>query len=364
MKVIEANVATLDVRYSRLRVTDRRREKQLMASLEEHGQQDAISVVAGGEGQFIVIDGHARVRALRRLRRDVVRAVVLNTGPAEALAMVYREGLARSYNAIEEGWLLHELHRVWKWDLGKAAASMGRSRSWASRRLGLVEVLPDTVLEGVRCGKLGAWSAMKHLLPLARANTSACERLAGKIAEVSLSSRQAALVCEHFTKSGAQVRERILEDPTRFLKALAASGDGPQDLALSEAENRALKQLDLVGNVALGLTRGLPSALGYDAGEVARGKLWWAWERTAKRWSLLEETVAALKAARKKNREEGNAQPGNEDGCLDASQTGSRQPKDSEGLEGGAQCSEGSDRQRPGGGGTQARTAASAGAVC
>lgn len=364
MKVLDVNVEALDIRYSRLRVTDRRREMQLMASLEEHGQQDAICVVAEGEGRLVVVDGHKRVRVLRRLRRDVVKAVVWEMTPTQALVAAYRAGSGPSYNAIEEGWLIHELHRGGKWDLGKVAAAMRRSKSWASRRLGLVEGLPDGVLERVRRGELGAWSAMKHLLPLARANAVACERLAEKIVEASLSSRQVALVCEHFAKSGAAVRERILEAPVRFLKALAVSEEGPQDPALSEAENRALKQLDLVGNVALGLTRGLPQVLGYDAGEVARAKLWLAWARSRKRWVLLEETVAALKVARENNREAEHAQAGNTDGGLDAAQAGSRQPQDCQRLGGGAQRGEGGDCQRPSAGSAAARAAAQAGAVC
>lgn len=364
MRIVELNLAALDERYGSLRVADRRRQARMLAAIEEYGQQDAIRVVAEGEGRFVVIDGHARVMALRRLRRDVVKAVVWDMAPSEALAAAYREGLARGYSAIEEGWLVYELHRVGKWNLGKAAASMGRSRSWVSRRLGLVEGLPDTVLEGVRRGKLGAWSAMKHLLPLARANASVCERLAEKIVETGLSSRQVALVCEHYAKSGAQVKERILEDPGRFLKALEASVNGALDPNLSEAEKRALKQLDLAGNVALGLTRGLPAVLGYDAGEAARAKLWRAWERAAKRWSLLEETVAALKAAREKKKEEEDAQPGNADGGLDAAQAGSRQPQDLPGLEGGAQCGQGGDRQRACGGGSTARATPPVGAVC
>lgn len=364
MKVLEVNVAALDVRYDRLRVMDGRGERQLMASLEEHGQQDAICVVAEDEGRLVVVDGHKRVRALKRLRRDVVKAVVWDMMPTEALAAAYRAGSGPSYNALEEGWLIYELHRCGKWGLGKVAAAMRRSKSWASRRLGLVEGLPDGVLDRVRRGELGAWTAMKHLLPLARANGAACERLAGKIVEASLSSRQAALVCEHFTKSGEPVRGRILEDPARFLKALEASVNGPVDPGLSEAENRALKQLDLAGNVALGLTRGLPQVLGYDAGEIARGKLWSAWERTRKRLALLEETVAALKAAREKNKEERHAEPGNADGCLDAAQAGSRQPQDREGLKGRAQRGAGGDCQRPSGSGAEARAAAPAGTVC
>lgn len=364
MKVIELNVSALDVRYDGLRVRDRRREAQLMASLEEHGQQDAISVIAEGDGRWVVVDGHKRVRALRRLRRDVAKAVVLEMPPAEALAAVYRSGSGPSYNAVEEGWLVYELHRVGKWDLGKAAVSLGRSKCWVSGRLGLVEILPEGVLEGVRSGKIGAYIATRHLLPFARANAGACERLVEKMMAANLSSRQAGLVCEHFTRSGAEVRARILEDPARFLKVLAVSAAGPQDPTLSEAENRVLKQLELVGNVALGLTRGLPPVLGYDAGEIARMKLWPAWERASKRWALLDETAAGLKAARERNREAGDAEPGNAHGRLDAAKAGSRQPQDREGFEGGTQCCAGSDRQRAGGSGAQERAAAQAGALC
>lgn len=364
MQVMELGLDSLDLSYGRLRVADRRREAQLMASMEEQGQQDAISVVAADDGRWLVVDGHKRVRALRRLRRDVAKSVVLAMSPAEALAAAYRADSGPGRSAIEEGWLVYELHRVGKWDLGKTAAAMGRSKSWASRRLGLVEELPDAVLEGVRCGKLGAWSAMKHLLPLARANAAACERLAGKIVEASLSSRQVALVCGHFAKSGAPARERILEDPARFLKALAASSNGPAEPALSEAENRAYKQLELMGNVALGLTRGLPQVLGYDAEEVARAKLWSAWERARKRLALLDETVAALKAAQEKNREELHAQSGNTDGRLDVAQAGTWQPQDSERLEDRAQRGAGGDCQRPSGGCAPARPASPVGTVC
>lgn len=381
MPVLELNVDVLEARYSRLRVPDQRGERQLLASIEEHGQRDPITVVAEGEGRFVVIDGHARVRALKRLRRDVVKALVLDMGPAEALATAYRQGLARGYNAIEEGLLVYELHRVWKWNLGTAAASMGRSRGWASRRLGLVEAMPDTVLEGVRCGKLGAWSAMKHLLPLARANGPACERLAEKIMEAGLSSRQVGLVCEHFAKSGVKVGGRILEDPARFLKALEASGKGPLEPGLSEAESRAFKQLELIGNVALGLTRGLPQVLGYDAGEVGRAKLWSAWERSAKRWALLEETAAALKAAahcyqsregtvppsgtEDKVVEEVNSdQSGTTDGCIDPARAGPQQPQDRPGPGPGAQCGPGDHRQRASGCGGAAEQASPAGALC
>lgn len=364
MQVLEANVEALDLRYSRLRVPDRRREMQLMASLEEHGQLDAICVVAEGEGRFVVVDGHKRVRALRRLRRDTVRAVVWDMPPAQALAAAYRTASRQGYNAIEDGWLVYELHRVGKWDLAKTGASMGRSKSWASRRLALVEELPEWLAQEVAKGGLGAHAAANYLVPLTRGNCEDGRLLAEKIRGLGLTDRQLGAICANYRAAGTATRRKIIEDPVRFLKALTASAAGPQDPALSEAENRVLKQLDLVGNVALGLTRGLPHVLGYDAGEVARARLWSAWERAAKRLALLEETTAALKAAREKNREEEHAQSGSADGCLDAAQAGPWQPQDREGLGGGAQRGERGDRQRPGAGIEAARPASPVGAVC
>jgi len=395
MKEVDVGLVSLKTPYAKLRVSDRRREARLLASMEEHGQQRAVWVVPGGEGRYVVVDGHKRVRALRRLRRDVARVVVWEMPEAEALVAAYRTCSGGRYNSLEEGWLVYELHRVWKWGLGKAAASMGRSKSWASRRLGLVEGLPESVVAGVQRGEIGAWAAMKYLLPLARANGGACERLAGKIIEAGLSSRQVGLVCEHYGKGGGKVAERILEDPERFLKALEEARKGPQDPSLSEAENRAFNQMELIGNVALGLTRNLPQVLGYDAGEAARAKLWSAWSKSCKRLALLEEAAAALKAASHSyqskegtvpqsgaegkrtargsaqyqarsgntlapDKEDENAESGTTDGSIDAAPAGAREPQDRQGPWGGAQHGREGHCERPGAGGEAPKPAASA----
>jgi ParB-like chromosome segregation protein Spo0J len=293
MKIVEVDVGALDVRYGALRVRDRRREAQLMASLEEHGQQDAISVIGDGAGRWVVVDGHKRVRALKRLRRDVAKAVVLEMPAAEALAAAYRSGSGPSYNAIEEGWLVYELHRVGKWDLGKTAVSIGRSKSWVSGRLGLVEILPEAVLEGVRSGKIGAYTATRHLLPFARANAGDCENLAVKVIGNGFRSREVETLCRYYTAAGLEGKRRLLEDPARFLKALEAAkykDGGP----LSSEEARCLKNLELIGNVSLGLARGLPAALAGETATAARARLRPAWERARRRWTELVKTASVV----------------------------------------------------------------------
>ena len=350
MQVMELGLDSLDLSYGRLRVADRRREAQLMASMEEQGQQDAISVVAADDGRWLVVDGHKRVRALRRLRRDVVKAVVLAMSPAEALAAAYRADSGPGRSAIEEGWLVYELHRVGKWDLGKTAAAIGRSKSWASRRLGLVEGLPDAVLEGVRSGKLGAWSAMKHLLPLARANAAACERLAGQ--DRGSEPEQPA--------DSAGVR--AFRQERRAGEGAHPGGPGTISQGVGGVEqwargSRAQRGRE-PGSQADGTCgqrgAGADARPAASAGLRCRGSC----PRQAlvgvgarrKRLALLDETVAALKAAQGKKREERHAQSGNTDGRLDPAQAGTRQPQDSERLEDRAQRGAGGDCQRPSGG--------------
>ena len=364
MKVIELNLTALDERYGRLRVMDRRGEKQLMASLEEHGQQDAICVVAEGEGHFVVVDGHKRVRALRRLRRDTVKAVVWEMTSAQGLAAAYRGASRQGYNAIEDGWIVYELHRVAKWDLGKTAASIGRSRSWASKRLGLVEELPEWMAAEVVAGRIGAHAVANYLVPLTRVNGEDGRLLAEKIRDLGLTDRQLGAIYKNYRGAGAATRRKIVEDPARFLKVLEVAGKGPQDPAMSEAENRVLKQIELIGALALGLTRGLPQVLGYDAGEAARVKLWLAWERSQKRFIFLGEAAAELKAAQGKRKEEEHAQSGDTDGDIDAQESESWQPQNRQGPRGGAQRGEGGDQERPSGGVAATGAAAPVGALC
>src|SRR3712207_1026350 len=188
---MELEFGQLDRRYESLRTRSARRERRLLSSLSEIGQQTPILVVrevasasvnastsvAMAAERWVVVDGYKRVRALKRLGQDVVRAAAWELEEVEALVLerALRGGDAAS--AIEEGWLLRELMQRFGLGLDELARRFDRSRSWASRRLGLVTDLPAQVQEQVRAGAIGAHAAMKYLVPLARANASDCEAL-------------------------------------------------------------------------------------------------------------------------------------------------------------------------------------------
>src|SRR5919109_5212448 len=68
----------LERRWEHLRVREPHRQRQLMASLADAGQQTPIVVVPDKEdsGRYVVIDGYKRVAALEQLRQDTVEATV------------------------------------------------------------------------------------------------------------------------------------------------------------------------------------------------------------------------------------------------------------------------------------------------
>jgi ParB family transcriptional regulator, chromosome partitioning protein len=243
----------------------------------------------------VVIDGQKRVRALRRLKADVAKATVWQMPQDEALLRSYQMASGTRWNAIEEGWLVHELHRQEGWDLGRVAQGMNRTKSWVSRRLGLVESLPEGVLEKIHKGKIGAYVAMKYLLPLVRANDTQCESFAETIASSGMSTREIAVLYQHLTTGPRKVSQRILEDPWKFLKALDAAKKINPDPDLSDRENRCLKSLKLIGNVSLGLARYLPEVVTDKTNALVHHKFKETWLETHNGFKLLEKKIKALK---------------------------------------------------------------------
>lgn len=249
----------LDLRYEDLRVRRPEQERRLLGSLAEHGQQVPIVVVALSDpGRFVVIDGYKRVRAIRRLHCDTVRATVWAMTEADALILSHSLRQAEAETAIEQGWLLATLQASGL-DQEGLAKQFGHSPSWISRRLGLVEQLPVAVQEAVRQGEIGAHAAMKHLLPMARANREACETVSAAIARHRLSTREVGQLWEAWRDGPSALRARLLSDPLLFLKTRREMQNETPPSASPREE--LLKDLDLVGAIARRSTRrlaGLP----------------------------------------------------------------------------------------------------------
>src|SRR5437870_4105406 len=160
----------LDRRWEHLRVRHPARQRRLLASLAESEQQTPIVVVAA-EGQpdrYVVIDGYKRIAALQQLGRDTVEAVVWPMSEAEAILLDRSLRLSEHESALEQGWLLQEMERRFGYSLDELARRLDRSVSWVSRRLALVELVPEAIQQQVREGQISAHVAMKFLVPVTR----------------------------------------------------------------------------------------------------------------------------------------------------------------------------------------------------
>jgi len=240
----------IELRYEALRTRSATREARLLASLAEGGQQVPVVVVTSGEHhRYVLVDGYKRVRALRRLGRDTVRAMAWDLEEAEALLV---ERLMRSgagAGALEEGWLLAELRDRFGMTVEELGRRFDRSASWVSRRLGLVSELPLEIQDQVRRGEIAAHAAMRHLVPLARANVGEAVRLAAAIGPHRPTSREVGALCAGWLSGSEATRQLLVEDPRLFLRA-RAQARSPADPAAAGPAAVLLEDMGALGGIA------------------------------------------------------------------------------------------------------------------
>jgi ParB/RepB/Spo0J family partition protein len=263
---MEVELNQLELRYERLRKRAPGAERVLLGSLAEHGQQLPIVVVSEA-ARFVVIDGYKRVRALKRLSRDTVRASDWQMAEIDALLLERRLRL-RGEDALDQAWLLAELQARFGLSLEALAQRFERSKSWVSRRLGLIQMLPAVIHDQVRAGKLAAHAAMKYLLPLARANSATAVRLAATIAPLKLTSRQVGALYAGWQAGPQRTRELILEHPQVYLQAQCA-----QRPAAASASERWLNDLGALSGIARRARRTLEGGLLQQLLEQERAKV-------------------------------------------------------------------------------------------
>lgn len=216
----------LDLRYEHLRLLREGSQDRLVGSLSAQGQQAPIVVIEAEGGCYRVIDGFRRVRALSRLGVDTVWATVWELTDVEAL-LLDRTLRSASETVLEQAWLLTELSERFGLDGQELARRFDRSASWVSRRLALVQVLPREVQDWVREGRLSGHTAMRYLVPLARAKPASAVEVASASARQRLTSREVGELVGLLRRVTTRHRARILADPKLALKAGGAASPGP-----------------------------------------------------------------------------------------------------------------------------------------
>jgi ParB family chromosome partitioning protein len=218
---MELEFHQLDRRWEHLRVRRPERQQRLMASLVASGQQVPIVVVTETDrpDRYLVIDGYKRIAALEQLGRDTVEAVIWPMTEADAVVLDRSIQQSERETALEQGWLLAELEQRFGYGLDELARRFDRSVGWVMRRLALVELLPGSVQQQVRCGEISAHVATKFLAPVARVSLDDCQRLADAIARRRFTARQVNQLYAAWRDGGPVIRQRLVEQPQLFLRA-------------------------------------------------------------------------------------------------------------------------------------------------
>jgi ParB family transcriptional regulator, chromosome partitioning protein len=249
---MELEFRQLELHYAKLRRRNARKERQLLASLAERGQQTPVVVVHGSQGgTHVLVDGYKRVRALASLRQDTVQATLWDLAEPEAVVLERLMRTGESDGALEQGWLLQELNERFALSHEELARRFDKSQSWVSRRLALVRDLPAELQQRVQSGALGAHAAMRFLVPMARAKRADCLRLVEALGQSHPSTRELATLYAAWAHGDPQTRELVVTRPAVVLRARAQALN---ETPLAKDKDAAGKLCDDFG-ILIGVSR-------------------------------------------------------------------------------------------------------------
>jgi ParB/RepB/Spo0J family partition protein len=276
MRQVELSVEHLATDYGGIRAADPQAEEKLLASIARQGLSVPILVAGEDTGQYQVLDGFRRLRALSQLGIPSVKALLWPGTVVDGLLFTRRQQTGSRAGPLEEGFLIEALVEHQGLTLDKIATGLCRTKSWVHRRLSLVRCLPAEVRERVLKGELTGYVATKYAVPLARANDGAL--VAGYCDSViahGLSTRQAGVVYEYLKQTAdPKIREQILARPERILTTLEASGEPPEGL-------EAVRRLERWCRLGAYVGGSLRQLLDEGASEEVLERLSRCWEQNA-----------------------------------------------------------------------------------
>lgn len=256
--VAEIEISLFDLRYAHTRVADGAAVRSLVESIERFGQLSPVIVVPEAAEisavcRYVLLDGYRRVRALQRLRCDTAWAEVWQADELDALVYLFVRCRDRRFEPLEEAQLLRDLKARFGLSTEALASRLARDPSWVSRRLALLDSLPEEALSALCTGSLSAWAAGRVLAPLARANPAHARALLASLCREPLSTRDLALWWSQYPKATRAVRGEMVSHPGAFTRALRAKAQALSDARLAEGpEGQFLHDLR---SVAAGLRR-------------------------------------------------------------------------------------------------------------
>jgi len=286
-EIKEVEITKLHLRYAPTRIERPERVLALAASIERVGQ--IIPVIA--LRTFVLLDGYLRVKALKRLGRDTVMAEIWECREEDALVEILARAHGRRWDLLEEAALLQELHAHCNLSQERIASMVGRTQGWVSGRLALYHTLSEDLVDLIRKGSISTWTAMRIIVPIARAIPEHGKALSESLSMVSLSTREMAQFFRHYQKANRSQREYMVHTPVLFLKSVRAKEEAAEAKVLKEGpEGKYLKDLRVITHMLKGLLREVPTLFSCRS-NLDRCLLLTAFHDSQKQFMVLEKEI-------------------------------------------------------------------------
>ena len=238
---VEIALSEIGQSYGRLRLVHPQADAGMMDSLRQFGQIFPVVVVALGE-RYELVDGFKRLRALKHLGYERVKASVVNLGvhalKAAMIALNRRKG---AISDLEEGMVVHSLCREDGLSQVEVALLLDRHKSWVCRRLSLIERLCDEALEHIRLGLIPT-SIGRELCRLPRGNQQAALH---PILKYRLSSRESARLVSLLLQRPRWGWQNLLNFPIEILSERVPEDPRRRGMLISMADRLTEKLLDV-----------------------------------------------------------------------------------------------------------------------
>ena len=219
---IEWHQIALD--YQNVRIRTKRTIERLAVSMSQFGQLQPIFVCQSSTPQmWVVIDGYQRVQAWRSLGNDTINAQCCQNDSISGLTYYMLQQQSRAFQAIEEASLLQIILSKESISQTQIAQHLGKSKSWVTQRLKLVNELPDFVYNAIYQGHISTWAA-RLFIPFARANDEHAKQLIDYVSSCPRSTRELEAFYVHYMRSNRKIRADMSNNPELFFNTSVHQG--------------------------------------------------------------------------------------------------------------------------------------------
>ena len=213
-QIKEISIGDFDLSLGQMRIMNMSRILEMEKSMRLHGQlQPVVARMHGGGIQLI--DGYKRLYAAEALLMESLQCRLLEVDEHQAkVLMLSYNWTSRSLESYEEALVLKDLTQSHSMDQRELSRVTGKSVSWVSRRLGLIERLDEEIGTEIRMGVLTG-SHARALMRLPRGNQLTIARV---IQTHKLTSRQSDhLVNAYLSARDEKSQQLLLKAPERVL---------------------------------------------------------------------------------------------------------------------------------------------------